>query len=499
MGTCPSCKSPIEKGQWFCPNCGKAIQEASFADSIDADTGTAEPTPAFPSATEDKTAVCPVCKAAFEPSARYCEKDGALLERVESYVLPDFGPKEAGRTTGLPVYRGTPSKVLAGEVATAGQAPEDPGIKKSGFKAGKWVVVLVFILAGVLAAYFYRTGLPGSTVGVEEYLNNVLKTRGFDITAKMEEGGRAVVSGKVKSEDDRKAAIAIIRSDNKVKSVTDNIMVVLSPADLEQSLNRALQDAGLGEVQARVGQDFIVALSGTTQDQQEKDAALGMLRKRQGIKGLNDAIQIKKPSIQGKAGEATADFTQTAHFKVLPLSPSTWASKKYTSSATFGVPGPGRILMEADWQQQGTLALILNNAESHDTYAQKDGTSPLKLVHRITAQNLAKGSLWEVAVANFTSTGPVEGSLKITFLSGEANRPFASIQEPPFDANRLEREINDALKAAGIKGVTAEVGKDRTVTLTGSVKTIEEKQKAIGTAKQFKAIKEVKDIIFVVG
>jgi osmotically-inducible protein OsmY len=499
MGTCPSCGSPIKKGQWFCPNCGKAVEETSFVDSINADADIAEPASTFPSAAEGKTATCPICKSAFAPSAKYCEKDGTLLERVESYVLPNFGPKEGERATKLPLYQETPSELLVGKVATAGPVRQSPGSKKTGFKAWKWLVVLVFIFAGALVAYFYTAGFPGSTVGVEEYLNNVLKTRGFDITAKMEEGGRVVVTGKVKSDDDRNAAIAIIRSDNKVKSITDNIRVVLSPADLEQSLNRALQDAGLGEVQARVGQDFIVALSGTTHDQQDKDAAIGIARGRQGVKDLNDAIQIKKPSTQDKAGETTADFTQTAHFKVFPLSPSTWASKKYNSSATFRVPGPGRILMEADWQQQGALALILNNAESHDTFAQKDGTSPLKLVYRITAQDLTKGSLWEATVANFAGTGPVEGSLKITFLSGEANRPFALIQESAFDVKKLEGEINDALRAAGIKGVAAEVDKDRSVTLTGSVKTIEEKQKAIGTAKRFKAIKEVKDIIFVVG
>jgi osmotically-inducible protein OsmY len=486
MATCQFCELPIKQGQRFCANCGKVISEAPSVDSIDAYLDRPESAPAFPSTRPGESAIYPASKSTFEPAARYWEKNGTPLEKVETYVLPRFDPEGS-------------SEGLSGKAATAGQARKDPGIKKRGFKAGKWLVVVVFIFAGVLAAYFYTAGFPGSTAGAEEYLNKVLKTRGFDVTAKMEGGGGVVVTGKVQSDDERNAVLAIIRSHSKVKGITDSIKVTLSPAEMEQSLNKILDGAGLGEVKARVGADFITTLSGTVQDRQGKDAVLALAKDQRGVKGVNDSLEIKRPSVQDRTQETTSDFTQTALFKVFALSPSAWASKKYSSSVTFRVPGPGRILMEADWEQHGALALILSNAESHDTYAQKDGKNPLKLVYKITPQDLTKGSLWEAVVANFTSTGPMDGSLKITFLAGDANRPFSSFLEQAFDVNRLEGEINSALRTEGIKGVTAEVAKNRTVTLTGSVKSLGEKQKAIETAKRFKAIKQVKDIIFVVG
>ncbi len=499
MEVCLFCKSTLKRGQRFCPECGKGILQTSFINSASTDADTAEPVSLVPSPTEDQPAICPVCKTAYPPSTRYCERDGALLERVETYVLPNLEREETKDAKEAATGKTTSSDAIpVREVVTAGYVGHGSGNKKRGFTLGKLLLTSIFVVAGALAIYFYMVGFPGNTVGVEEYLNKILKTRGFDVSARLEKDGMVVATGKVRSENDRNTALAIIRSDSKVKGITDNIKVVLSPTDLERTLNEALDSAGLGEVQAQVGLDFIVTLSGTAQDQQDKAAALAIARTQQGVKSLNDGIQIKKSSLRGKAGETATGFTQTARFKVFGLNPSTWASKKYSASITFRVPGPGRILMEAEWQQ-GTLALILNNAESHDTYIQKDGTSPLKLVYRITPQDLAKGPLWEATVANFTSTGPVEGALKITFSSGDANKPFGSPQEPAFDAVRLEGEINHALRAIGIKGVTAEVGKDRSVSLKGSVRSIEEKQKAIETAKQFKAIKEVKDIIFVVG
>jgi osmotically-inducible protein OsmY len=491
MEVCLFCKSPVKKGQRFCPACGKGILQAS--------ADTTEPVPPFPSPPEDKPAICPACKAAYPSSARYCERDGALLEKVETYVLPNLEPemtKDAAEATDGKVI---PSEVPLREVVIAGYAGHSLKAEKRGFTKSKWLLASIFFIASASAIYFYMVGFPGGSVGVEEYLNKILKTRGFDVSARLEQDGMVVVTGRVQSENDRNAALAIIRSDGKVKGITDNIKVVLSPIDLERTLNKALDSAGLTDVQARVDREFVATITGAVQDQQEKTAALELVRTYPAVKGLNDDTEIKKLRSQGKAGETAAGFTQTAHFKVLALSPSTWASMKYRDSVTFRIPGPGRIVVEADWQPQGTLALILNNAASQATHAQKDGTSPLKLTYRVTPQDFVKGPLWEAVVANFTGIGPAEGSLKVIFSSGDTDKPPAPAREPAFDAVRVEGEINHALRDGGIKGVTAEVGKDRSVTLKGSVRSIDEKQKAIETAKQFKAIKEVKDIIFVVG
>ena len=498
MGTCQFCELPVERGRELCPNCGNVISQTLPAGVEMAGTDTTKREQTSQLSGSEKTVDRLPSEAAFQSPARYSRKDGPVPEKVETYILPNFDADETTKATRLPFNRAA-SEVVLGKVVADNQTKKGSPVEKGAYKVLKLFGILAFVIAGFLASYFYVAGIPGSNAAVEDYLNKVLQTRGFDVAAKMEAGGTVFVTGKVQSDDDRNAVLAIIRSHSRVKNITDGLKVVLSPAEIEQSLNRSLDGGGLGEVKARVGGDFIAILSGIVHDQQTRDAALAMARDQRGVKGVSDGIEIKKTSVKERSQATASDFTQTALFRVFALSPSAWASKKYSSPLTFRVPGPGRILMAAEWEQQGVLALMLRNAESHDTYVQKDGKSTLQLVYRITPQDLAKGSLWEAVVANFSSTGPMDGSLKIVFLGGDANRPFSTFLEQAFDANRVEGEINSALRTGGIRGVTAEVGKDRIATLTGSVKSLGEKQKAIETAKRFKAIRQVKDIIFVVG
>lgn len=65
-------------------------------------------------------------------------------------------------------------------------------------------------------------------------------------------------------------------------------------------------------------------------------------------------------------------------------------------------------------------------------------------------------------------------------------------------APRLEGELNRALREAGFVGVTTAVGDDGEVTLSGTVSTERDKEKAFALVESFKGVGTVKDLVFVV-
>lgn len=76
--------------------------------------------------------------------------------------------------------------------------------------------------------------------------------------------------------------------------------------------------------------------------------------------------------------------------------------------------------------------------------------------------------------------------------------PDNNVAAPTVDLPRLEGQINRALRAAGIDGVTAQVNDAAVVTLKGVVKGAQDRQKALEIVKTFKEISQVNDIIFII-
>jgi hypothetical protein len=66
-------------------------------------------------------------------------------------------------------------------------------------------------------------------------------------------------------------------------------------------------------------------------------------------------------------------------------------------------------------------------------------------------------------------------------------------------AGRLEGEINRALKNAGMSSVSAEVKDDMSAVVKGTVPSAGDKQRAMQIVQGFRQIKNVRDIVFVVG
>jgi osmotically-inducible protein OsmY len=492
--------APLKEDQEWCSACGRSTsQEGSAAEH----TPVAERTVSGPrneNPTREKAKVCPICQATYGTLATHCEKDGALLASVETYVLQPLA--DEGSDTGDVISskgNGGESHAMTDrrkDVVDPGHGRRAP--RKPSTALGRFFVATVLVL-GAVGGYIYFSGSHGKAPGMEEQINTALRTRGFDVSVRAKKDGTVLVVGKVASQSDRDNALAIVKSHGEVKRLTDDVRVAASPVEIERSLNRELDNAGLTGVQAHVDDSFVATLNGTVRGPQERTLARGIAETHNGVRGIHDSMVFKKTSNRVSRGAGPINLVETKEFKLFGLSPSIWESMKYRDSITLRIPGPGRITAVANWQPHGKVALILGRVDGGETYSQKDGASPLRLVYRVTPQDYAKSPLWEVTVANFTVSGPMEGVLRVTFSSGEPAKAIGALPGSARNAAKLEAEVMEALKDGGIQGVTAEVAEDGSIVLKGSVMTVAEKEKALSIAKRFKAIKSVKDIVFVVG
>ena len=80
----------------------------------------------------------------------------------------------------------------------------------------------------------------------------------------------------------------------------------------------------------------------------------------------------------------------------------------------------------------------------------------------------------------------------------DAIRVAVPKKEKKVDIDKLENDIRKALNNAGFENITVEVERDLSVTLRGTVKSIEEKNKILQIIHRFKDIKKINDMIFVI-
>ena len=89
----------------------------------------------------------------------------------------------------------------------------------------------------------------------------------------------------------------------------------------------------------------------------------------------------------------------------------------------FRVNQPGKIILEALWEGNSPLALILNGPGQVGFYARRDGQSPLRVEYEVTTQDLTKGEEWQASIVNFSKVGPIQGSLRVTTPQSSPSRP----------------------------------------------------------------------------
>ncbi len=134
------------------------------------------------------------------------------------------------------------------------------------------------------------------------------------------------------------------------------------------------------------------------------------------------------------------------------------------------------------------------------------GTTPLKIELLLGKHEVRVTSMdyneWEAQV-QLKDKGETPLFVQLSPVEKVAPAPQQVIEVPlppqvQQDPAKLEGEINRTLRNAGLMGVTAVVGDDLSVTLKGSIGSVEEKNKALEIARTFKGVTKIKDVLFIV-
>ena len=108
-----------------------------------------------------------------------------------------------------------------------------------------------------------------------------------------------------------------------------------------------------------------------------------------------------------------------------------WTTKAFTLSPQFSsreivqfeLGERWNVEIEASWQGDTRLALILNGPCGGGAYARKDGGSPLLVEYPVTPEDLVCGNEWRASIVNFSGKGPVSGFVRVI-------TPDTSLSEP---------------------------------------------------------------------
>jgi osmotically-inducible protein OsmY len=141
---------------------------------------------------------------------------------------------------------------------------------------------------------------------LERTLNSRLRAQGLNsVTGRFNPNMAVVLSGVVRSEDERYRALTIASGMPGINGVSDTIQIAsaqverpetnqgasIDPAKLEGEINRALRNRDVNGVSAQVGDDLSVVLKGSA-SAAEKDRAMQLVRQIRGIRGVRDNIFV---------------------------------------------------------------------------------------------------------------------------------------------------------------------------------------------------------------
>ncbi|WP_028895468.1 BON domain-containing protein [Syntrophorhabdus aromaticivorans] len=230
-----------------------------------------------------------------------------------------------------------------------------------------------------------------------------------------------------------------------------------TPAKIEKKLNEELSLKGLG-VTAVIDRNWITTVQGTVRSKEDKTTALNIVRSYKELKHIEDEIQVQRSPVQLEA----------------------------LVNDALSKNGFSEVHIRIDQAFNGTLSGFVGTQE------EKEKALNIAKEHKEINSIKDDVQIKVQPMSELQTSKPVPAPKDVTRYPG----PRA--QTSPTNSAKIEKEINRALRNAGLDGVTAEVRGDMSATLKGSVATPLEKQRAHQIARGFRQVTDVKDLIFIV-
>lgn len=213
---------------------------------------------------------------------------------------------------------------------------------------------------------------------------------------------------------------------------------------VQNEINAELGSHGLSNIKVRVNDDWVASLSGTVPNQTSKDQAFGLVSRHKALKSIVNDVQIQLN---------TTDVEKNLN-------------KALTEAGFSSVP---TVQIDKDW-----LATLRGSAND-----QPEKDRMLALVTRVAG---IKGVRDEIEVAPETIPEPVNPDLAEVAQVPSPPPLLAVPQTAPQDVaarTALSKELNDRLRANGVSGVTGHVNPDMSVALSGTVRSADERYRAL--------------------
>lgn len=486
---CPQCGTDNPTNAKFCKKDGYRFDAVVVKPEASVPASTAVSPPNEPKAQEaaskpiplaSDSVTCPKCGTANISTAKFCKKDGYPLQAVGAVTpptavatpptavqppvavptaVPAAKPAAMASPVTPPAPKPAPQPVPAIQpapvaprpaISAAPRAPVKPVAAKSRRGVMIGAAVGAAILASAGGGYAYWAGYVGNRQGtVQNEINAELGSHGLsNIKVTVSHEWVASLTGTVPNQSEKDQAFGLVSGHKAVESIVNNVQVESNAAEVEKSLRKALSEAGFGALTADVDKELIATVSGTLANAKERTDMTTITKLVVGIKDVVDQTEVTGMDENPDAPPTPEEFNARI--------------SEYIGAGVSRPPLSSEELL-ALRQSAGVGNPSTENADAHNSLiaAMRNARVPL------SQQQIQQ--IFKASIAAATAP-PVSPPL-----------PVASQSAPQRAADKaaLERELNARLRANGVSGVTGRVNPDMSVALSGTVKSEDERYRAL--------------------
>lgn len=434
MKKCPKCGAENLFSAKFCKVDGYNFQLAEEKAKASIVDANKEP---------DKV-LCPKCGAAYDFGVKFCKKDGTSLQKddvvKETAVIPETR-SETKEISAMSQHSVT-SSVVSQKNSPVKETSPAPEIKSETKQA---------------------TAIP------QRSTDNTAATKGLNskptvlpTNDKKIEQPRSEKAGGHKTTKIIIAAVVLVLL--SIAGVGSYLFftgyIGNNPDKIAAKINDELKGKGLS-ISCEIDKNWTATLKGAIRNAADKDVATGIVNAHKEVKDLKYDMQM-------------------------PLSPSEVAVAIDNALRDGGF---SNIRAEVDDNLTATLQGVANNENEKE--------SAIKIAAGLGKAKDVKDNI-QIQAVRPQPVAPAKRPIVKPPIVKPTSKPHPSPQPAPPDPAKIEGELNRALRNAGLRGITAEVGDDLSATLKGSIGSAEDKNRAFEIAKTFNSIRKVRDRIFVV-
>lgn len=463
---CPDCKAALVGNPRYCPKCGSKLGVLAQAPK-----GRSPPEPPMSDPivhlADEKTIICPICGTANPSAARFCKKDGKPLQS-------------------LPLASSPENPIATASVSLEAEQTEDENVplKRAAHTPSVMphvigVVALVAIAAGG-GGYLWWTGHVAADRqdSIAQEINTQLHRHGIgNVKVDVNQEWIAIAEGVVASQAEKNQVLSVVKPHKELSGIDDRIRIKPVPGDLENRINKVLADAGIGQVTAQVDE------GGTTVTL--NDWSLGPDERDKAEKLANSVMT-------DMTGAAAATI---AHAAPTP-SPPGMDIASTERELNEGLRAAGLDQVKAHVEADGTVKL-------HGTVAnRKDRDRAMRLALAQTGATSVDDFIRITPPPRPIASAPAASSIspQATVTTGRQASPVPEVLPPAKsrDPVAMEGDINRALRNGGMGSISARIGDDLSITLSGSTTSSATKEEAFRIARKLGHGGNIKDRVFVV-